>query len=281
MDYGQLVQAHEDSGARITIAVTKVAPERSARYGMVGLDDQQRVRRFDEKPEASDLQWASMGLYVFDAGWLLRALENLPGPDMVYDVILPALAAGERIQGFRFQGYWEDVGELGTYYRANRELLAPRPALRLDDPRWNVLTRNEERPPARFGERSRVSNSLVAGGARVDGTVTNSVVFAGAWIEEGATVEDAVVFHDGWIGKGARVARAILDKDVIVGEGARVGGADGSLDDASLLAVLGKEAVVLAGETIPPGTMVPVGGGRGRVLPPSEAAVAARGEWPR
>lgn len=279
MDYGQLVQAHEDSGARITIAVKKVGPISSqSRYGMVELDDQHRIRRFDEKPESSSLDWASMGLYVFDAGWLMRALEGLNGPDLVYDVILPALAAGERIQGFRFQGYWEDVGELGTYYRANRELLAPRPALRLDDPRWTVLTRNEERPPARFGERARVTNSLVAGGARVDGTVTNSVVFPGAWIEEGAVLEDAIVFHDVWLGRGASVQRAILDKDVIVGEGASIGGAD---PDETLLAVLGKEAVVLAGEVIPPGTMVPVGGGRGRALPPSEATVAARGEWPR
>jgi ADP-glucose pyrophosphorylase len=144
-----------------------------------------------------------------------------------------------------------------------------------------VLTRNEERPPARFGERSRETNSLVAGGAAVDGTVMNSVVFAGAWIEEGATVEDAVVFHDGWIGKGARVARAILDKDVIVGENARVGD-PAPAEDADSLAVLGKEAVVLAGETIPPGTMVPVGGGRGRACrpprPPSRRAGSGRDE---
>jgi glucose-1-phosphate adenylyltransferase len=279
MDYGQLVQAHEDSGARVTIAVKKVGPiATQSRYGMVELDEQHRVRRFDEKPESSELDWASMGLYVFDAGWLMRALEGLQGPDLVYDVLLPALAAGERIQGFRFQGYWEDVGELGTYYRANRELLAPRPALRLDDPRWTVLTRNEERPPARFGQGSRATNSLVAGGARVDGTVTNSVVFPGAWIEEGAVVEDAIVFHDAWIGRGSSVRHAILDKDVIVGEGARIGAA-GNADE--YLAVLGKEAVVLAGEVVPPGTMVPVGGGRGRALPPGEAAVAARGEWPR
>jgi len=208
----------------------------------------------------------------------VRALEGLSGPDLVYDVILPALAAGERIQGFRFQGYWEDVGELGTYYRANRELLATRPLLRLDDPRWPVLTRNEERPPARFGERSRATNSLVAGGARVDGTVTNSVVFPGAWIEDGAVVEDSIVFHDAWIGRSSMIRHAILDKDAIVGEGARIGGPSA---DESMLSVLGKEAVVLAGETVPPGTMVPVGGGRGRSLPPSEAAVAARGEWPR
>jgi glucose-1-phosphate adenylyltransferase len=279
MDYGQLVQAHEDSGARITIAVKKVGPiPTQSRYGMVELDDQHRIRRFDEKPESSDLDWASMGLYVFDAGWLVRALEGLKGPDLVYDVILPALAAGERIQGFRFQGYWEDVGELGTYFRANRELLAPRPLLRLDDPRWTVLTRNEERPPARFGETSRVTNSLVAGGARVDGTVMNSVVFPGAWIEEGAVLEDAIVFHDAWSGRGSHIRHAILDKDVIVGEGARIGGPSA---DESLLSVLGKEAVVLAGEAVPPGTMVPVGGGRGRSLPAPEAAVAARGEWPR
>ncbi|MEP7028997.1 MAG: glucose-1-phosphate adenylyltransferase family protein [Candidatus Eisenbacteria bacterium] len=281
MDYGQLIQAHEDSGARVTIGVTMVPRERSARYGMVALDDQQRVRSFVEKPEETDLRWASMGLYVFDAGWLLRALEGLEGPDLVYDVILPALAAGERIQGFRYEGYWEDIGELGTYYRANRELLSDRPALRLDDPRWTVLTRNEERPPARFGAKSKVANSLVTGGARVDGEVRNSVIFPGAWIEEGAVVEDSIVFHDGWIGRGARVAGAILDKDAIVGDEARVGEPGAALELPHGLAVLGKESVVLAGEQIGAGTSVPVGGGRGRALPLREAAPSARGEWPR
>jgi glucose-1-phosphate adenylyltransferase len=280
MDYGQLIQAHEDSGARVTIAVTKVPAEKRSRYGMVALDDQNRIRRFVEKPEDTDLQWASMGLYVFDAGWLERALAELPGPDLVFNLILPALLAGERIQGFPFQGYWEDVGELSTYYRANLELLQPRPSLRLDDPRWTVLTRNEERPPARFGEDSRVANSLVAGGARVDGHVTNSVVFAGAWIEEGAVVEDSIVFHDGWVGKGAHVARAILDKAVIVGENAKIG-APGEGDEVASLAVLGKESVVLSGEVVPPGSSVLVGGGRARALPLREAALAARGDWPR
>ena len=281
MDYGQLIQAHEDSGARVTLAVTSVPKERRSRYGMVALDDQQRVRRFVEKPEDTELSWASMGLYVFDAGWLLRALADLRGPDLVFDLILPALAAGERIQGFRFQGYWEDVGELSTYYRANRELLSERPALRLDDPRWTVLTRNEERPPARFGDRSKVANSLVAGGARVDGQLTNSVVFPGAWIEEGAVVEDAIVFHDGWVGKGAKVNCAILDKDAIVGEGALVGAPGAAEPGGPGLAVLGKESVVFAGETITAGSSVAVGGGRGRALPLREAALAARGEWPR
>ena len=281
MDYGQLIQAHEDSGARVTMAVTAVPSERGARYGMVELDDRQRVRRLIEKPESTDLTWASMGLYVFDAGWLMRALAGLDGPDLVYHLLQPALAAGERIQGYRFQGYWEDVGELSTYYRANRELLSERPALRLDDPRWTVLTRNEERPPVRFGPGARVSNSLVAAGARVDGAVVNSVVFPGAWVEEGATLEDSIVFHDGWIGRGARVACAILDKDVIVGENAAVGRPGGAEHPDGSLAVLGKESVVLAGEKIPAGVSVPVGGGRGRALPLREAALAARGEWPR
>jgi glucose-1-phosphate adenylyltransferase len=274
------VQAHEDSGARITLAVTPVPAERRSRYGMVALDDQDRIRRFDEKPAESDLRWASMGLYVFEAGFLLRALDALPGPDLVYDLIQPALASGERIHGFRYQGYWEDVGELETYYRANLELLDERPALRLDDPRWTILTRNEERPPARFGDRAKVDNSLIAGGARVDGTVARSIVFSGAWIEEGAQVEDAIVFHDGWIGKGARVARAILDKDVIVSEESRVG-EPGVPGDGAGLAVVGKEAVVAGGEVVKPGRSVPPGGGRVRGRAAVEAVAHARGEWPR
>lgn len=290
MDYTQLVAAHEESGARITIAVTPAGPGRGARAGMVALDDQDRVRRFVEKPGETDLRWASMGLYVFDAGFLLRALADLDGPDLVFDLLLPALEAGERVQAFRFAGYWEDVGELSTYYRASRELLSERPPLRLDDPRWTVLTRNEERPPARFGEGARVENSLVAAGARVDGCVTRSIVFPGAWIEEGAVVEDSIVLQDSWIGKDARICRAVLDKDVIVGEGAVVGqpsarGAGDSTaaaldDDGRDLVAVGKEAVLEAGATVRPGQVVPVGGGRGRGLPPSVAA-KPHGEWPR
>ncbi len=282
MDHSRLIAAHEDSGARVTIAVAPVPVDRRSRYGMVAVDDQDRVRRFEEKPAETDLRFASMGLYVFDAGFLLRALADLEGPDLVFDLILPALKAGERIHAFRFPGYWEDVGELSTYYRANRELLSPRPPLRLDDPRWTVLTRNEERPPARFGPSSTVEESLVAGGARVDGTIRNSIVFPGAWIEEDAVVEDSIVFHDCWIGRAARLSFAVLDKDVIVGEEAVVG--DGPLDTdrpgAGLVAI-GKEAVLLAGETVARGRSVPVGGGRGRGLAQLESATHARGEWPR
>jgi ADP-glucose pyrophosphorylase len=94
-------------------------------------------------------------------------------------------------------------------------------------------------------------------------------------------VSDAIVFHDGWIGKGARVDCAILDKDAIVGEGAVIGAPAAAEPGGHGLAVLGKESVVLAGEKIPAGTSVAVGGGRGRALPLREAALAARGEWPR
>ncbi len=280
MDYGQLVQKHEESGARVTIAVAPVAPERGARFGMVAIDEQDRVRRFLEKPGPTDLRWASMGLYVFDAGFLIRALSELRGPDLVYDLLLPALEAGERVQAFRFAGAWEDVGELSTYYRASRDLLSDRPALRLDDPRWTVLTRNEERPPAQFGAQAEVSRSLVAAGARVDGTVRRSIVFPGAWIERDAVIEDAIVFHDAWVGRGAQVSRAVLDKDAIVGEGATVGAAGDVEDDAGLVAV-GKEAVITAGATIAPGSSVPVGGGRGRGLPPEASPKKVHGEWPR
>jgi len=278
MDYGPMMRAHEESGARVTLAVKLVPRALRSRYGMIELDAEERVVRFEEKPATTDVEWASMGLYVFDAAWLLKALATAPGPDLVYDILLPALAAGEPMRGWRFDGYWEDVGELSTYYRASCDLLSEHPVLRLDDPAWTVLTRNEERPPARFGARARVHNSLVAAGARIDGTLTRSVVFPGAWIEEGAVVEDAIVFHDAWIGRGARVVRGILDKDVIVGEGAEVGG---PADGAELLTVLGKESIVLTGERVPAGANVPVAGGRGRSIPVREAVAGTRGEWPR
>ena len=222
MDYRALLDTHERSGAVATLAVTAVAPADSWRFGMVSVDRNGRVRELEEKPQSSNARLASMGIYLFDTEVLLEALRRQP-VNLVLDVVRPLIDAGERITAHEVSGYWEDVGTLSTYYRANLELLGRDPRLVLNDGRWPILTRDEERPPVKVMSEALLDGSMVANGGRIEGTVRNSVLFPGVVVERGATVVDSVIMQDVVIGAGARVDRAIVDKYTRIGAGARVG----------------------------------------------------------
>jgi glucose-1-phosphate adenylyltransferase len=185
--------------------------------------------------------------------------------DLVRDVIVPMIESGERVFAYEFADYWEDVGTVETYYRASMEILALEPRLRLYEPEWPILTRDEERPPVIFGSAAHVASSLVAGGCRVNGKVVNSVLFPGVVVEEGATIRDAVLFSDTIVRAGALVERAIVDKYVEVGERARLGGPPSRDQSGAFggedLTLVGKEVVVPPGVHVGRGCTIGVGAG--------------------
>jgi len=222
MDYRALLATHLERRASATIAVTRVPAEQSRRFGMATVERDGHVSALVEKPERADTPFASMGIYLFDTDALGELIRAKP-VDMVLDVLRPLLQAGGRLVAHEFQGYWEDVGTVGSFYRANLELVAPVPRLVLDDQRWPILTRDEERPPVHVGAGAVIEDSLVANGCRVSGTVRRSVLSPGVTIEPGAEVVESVVMSDVTVERGARVRHAILDKYVRVGAGAEIG----------------------------------------------------------
>jgi glucose-1-phosphate adenylyltransferase len=264
MDYRALVHAHERTSAAVTVAVIPVDPSQSRRFGMVTADDDGRVRSFEEKPETSEARLASMGIYLFETEVLREAVRGRP-VDVALDILRPLVAAGERVQAHEFGGYWEDVGEVATYYRASLDLLKPDPRLLLHDARWPILTRDEERPPALFLPGADVQDSLIANGCRVAGRVRNSVLFPGVSVLPGAEIVDSVVMQDVGIARSVRVQRAILDKFVRVGEGAAIGGGDRSADPAHAwldgLTLVGKDSVIPEDAVIGPQVVIGVGAG--------------------
>ena len=262
MDYRSLLLAHEQRNAAVTVAVTPKSAEQSRRFGWVELDRDHRIRGLEEKPATTELSHASMGIYVFESVVLREAMRGHP-VDLVLDVLRPLIAAGERVYAHEFTGYWEDVGTLGTYYRANLDLLAPEPGLRMDEPRWPILTRDEERPPVLMLPGAEVESSLIANGCRIAGRVSRSVLFPGVQVMPGARVVDSVVMNDVVIEPEAQVHRAILDKYARIGRGARVG-VGGPLHRPELewlegLTLVGKDAAVAEGATV--GTQVVLGVG--------------------
>ena len=234
MDYRPLLRQHIESGADLTIAVRRVSPHETHRFGIVTTDHDSRVVKFEEKPRRSRENLASMGIYVFRKDVLVEVLEGTKHLDFARDVFPAMLTAGRKVNAWQFFGYWEDVGTVQSFWEANMSLLAEDPALDLYDSRWVVHTRSEERAAVRVGPNAQVDGNLISNGCRIDGVVARSVLSPGVYVAEGAVVKDSIIFNDTVIGPGAVVERAIIDKYAVIGEGAVVGSGDDNTPNRDL-----------------------------------------------
>ena len=257
MDYQPFVQAHRRHRADVTIAVRRVPLADATRMGILAMDDADRVIEWQEKPKQPKSDLASMGVYVFSKRALRRWLSE-DRIDFGANVIPAMLDGGARVYGYRFAGYWQDVGTIQSYWEANMALLVDRPELDLYDKEWLIHTRSEERAPAKIGATAQIHRSLISHGCVIDGTVVNSVLSPGVRVDVGAVVRDSIVMFDSVIRAGAVIDRAILDKEVVVGQGAIVGegpydGPPNKREPTRLntgITVVGKRAVVPRGARI-------------------------------
>ncbi len=265
MDYTPFLAAHRRHRADVTIAVRRVPLSEASRMGILALDDQERVTEWQEKPKQPKSDLASMGVYVFSKRALRRFL-SADRPDFGADIVPAMLEAGGRVYGYRFDGYWQDVGTVQSYWAANMALLEDNPELDLYDREWLIHTRSEERAPAKVGPTAQVHRSLISHGCVINGTVVNSVLSPGVRVDVGAVVRDSILMFDTVVRSGAVVDRAILDKEVTVGQGAIVGdGPDFETPNKAKpgrlttgITVVGKQSVVPRGARL--GRNVRVGG---------------------
>src|SRR5438093_5577231 len=257
MDYQPFVQAHRRHRAEVTVAVRRVPLADASRMGILAMDDADRVTEWQEKPKQPKSDLASMGVYVFTKKTLRRWLSD-ERIDFGRHIVPEMLDAGARVYGYRYSGYWQDVGTIQSFWEANMALLEDDPELDLNDKDWLIHTRSEERAPARVGATSQVHRSLISHGCVINGTVVNSVLSPGVRVDVGAVVRDSIVLFDSVIRSGAVVDRASLDKEVVVGPGAIVGdGPDydtpnkqepGRLNTG--ITVVGKRAIIPRGSRI-------------------------------
>jgi glucose-1-phosphate adenylyltransferase len=222
MDYQPFITAHRRKRADVTIAVRRVPLAEASRMGILALDENDRVTEWQEKPKHPKSDLASMGVYVFSKRALRRWLSEERN-DFGRDVVPAMLDGGARVFGYHFDGYWQDVGTVQSYWEANLALLEDRPELDLYDRDWTIHTKSEERAPAQVGPTAQVHRSLISHGCVINGTVVNSVLSPGVRVDVGAVVRDSIVMFDSVVRSGAVVDRSILDKEVVVGPGAIVG----------------------------------------------------------
>ena len=259
MDYAKMLKFHKKRGADCTIAVLDVPIEEASRFGIMSVDEDSKIYKFEEKPKNPESTMASMGIYIFTKSklvdYLTRDAEDPASSNDFGKNIIPAmLAAGENMVAYPFEGYWKDVGTISSLWEANMDLLGKVPEFDLDDEKWRIFTRHETLAPQYVGEGARIENSIVAEGCEIFGTVENSVLFPGVTVLPGAVVKDSVVMGGCVIAENATVSYSILDTNVKVGAGATVGGVVGDSDG---VAVIGDSETIEAGQTVKAGEMIP------------------------
>ncbi len=254
MDYQPFVAQHRRKRADVTIAVKRVPLGEAHRFGILALNDNDEVVDWQEKPKQPKSDLASLGIYVFSKKALLEWMSE-DRIDFGAHVIPAMLEGGARVFGYRFEGYWQDVGTIDSYWRAHMDLLDDHPALDLYDRDWVIHTRSEERAPARIGPTANVHRSLISHGCQIAGTVERSVLSPGVRVDPGAIVRDSVILFDTVIRAGAVVDRAILDKNVSVGPNAVIGtGSDFTIPNRQEptrlntgITIIGKHSIIPAG----------------------------------
>ncbi len=222
MDYDLMLQHHKKQGADVTIAVFEVPWKDASRFGIMNVDDEDRIVQFEEKPQTPASNLASMGVYIFSWHVLQQYLirdeaSKLSSNDFGKDIIPAMLADGKKLCAYAFNGYWKDVGTIESLWEANMDLLEEHPQLDLYDRDWRIYSVNPNRPAHYVSGDAEVTASLVSEGCFIEGIVDRSVLFYGVEAAPGTLISESVVMPGAKIGRGAQIFRAI------VGEGAHIG----------------------------------------------------------
>ncbi len=248
MDYSKMLRFHVDKGADVTLATIEVPVSEGRRFGIVSVDEDGRVKGFQEKPEqpvplpgSPGVALASMGIYIFKADVLIRALEeDAPKPESKHDFgkdIIPALIAAAPVYSYRFYDenkkaskYWRDIGTLDAYFEASMDLCQVNPEFNLYDPEWPLRTYQPQAPPAKFvfaeeGRRcGQALDSIISGGCIISGSrISGSILCPNVRVHSFCEIDQSILMPGVRVGRHARIRRSIIDRDVLIPRGALIG----------------------------------------------------------
>ena len=248
MDYRSMLLAHVESGADVTISCLEVPIEEAAgAFGVMTVDENNRILRFDEKPEKPtpllgkpDITLASMGNYIFNTDTLLTLLEaDGKRPDSEHDFgkdIIPTILDDHKVYAYPFRdpetgalAYWRDVGSLDAFWEANMELISPDPELNLYEPGWPIWTYQRQLPPAKFvfdddGRRGMAVDSAVSGGCIISGShLKKTLLFSNVRVHSYSSIEETIILPGAVINRHCKIRHAIIDRSCEIPEGTVIG----------------------------------------------------------
>ena len=248
MDYSKMLRFHVERNADVTLAGLEVPVAEGRRFGIVTVDEHDRVTGFQEKPEhaspvpgSPDVTLGSMGIYIFRAEVLVRELEeDAARTDSQHDFgrnIIPSLIQHAPVFCYHFYDenkkaakYWRDIGTLDAYFEANMDLCQVNPEFNLYDPEWPLRTYRPQAPPAKFvfaeqGRRcGQALDSVISSGCIVSGSrITGSILCPNVRVHSFCEIEQSILMPGVRVGRNARLRRTIVDRDVLIPRGALIG----------------------------------------------------------
>ena len=226
MDYEVMLDFHKVNKADITIACMPVPIEEASRFGIMVTDESNRITEFEEKPEHPSSNLASMGIYIFSWPVLkeaLIALKDQNGCDFGKHILPYCKEKGQRLFAYEYNGYWKDVGTLGSYWEANMELIDIIPEFNLYEEFWRIYTKGDVIPPQYISEDAVVDKCIIGEGTEIYGEVHNSVIGPNVVIGKGSVIRDSIIMKNTSVGENVVMDKAIVAEDVVVGNNVVIG----------------------------------------------------------
>ena len=226
MNYEVMLDFHKENNADVTIAAMPVPWEEASRFGLVITDENKQITEFEEKPENPRSNLASMGIYIFNWSILREALVTMSEQsncDFGKHIIPYCRENGRRLFAYEYNGYWKDVGTLGSYWEANMELIDLIPEFNLYEEYWKIYTKSEIIEPQYIAEDAVTERCIIGEGTEIYGKVYGSVIGAGVVIGKNTVVRDSIIMQNTVIGDNVNITKAIVAENVKIGDNVELG----------------------------------------------------------
>ena len=226
MNYEVMLDFHKENNADVTIAAMPVPWEEANRFGLVITDENKQIQEFEEKPEHPRSNLASMGIYIFNWSVLREALVTMSeqrGCDFGKHIIPYCRENGKRLFAYEYNGYWKDVGTLGSYWEANMELIDLIPEFNLYEEYWKIYTKSEAIEPQYIAADAVTERCIIGEGAGIYGKVYGSVIGPGVIIGKDTVVRDSIIMQNTKIGENVVVNKSIIAENVKIGDNVELG----------------------------------------------------------
>ncbi|KWX78442.1 glucose-1-phosphate adenylyltransferase [Paenibacillus riograndensis] len=247
MNYRKMLDYHLSKNAKATISVMEVPWDEASRFGVMNVNDELKISEFAEKPKVPKSNLASMGIYLFEWKYLKEhllqdAADSASSHDFGKDVIPTMLDGNEDLFAYRFNGYWRDVGTVGSLWEAHMDLLHEGNGFKLDNSRWPMYSRARRTKPVAHKPRIQLpsADSLVNDSCLLEGSLSRSVVFGGVEVGKLSLGKQSVIMPGVRIGRGVLIENAIIGEGAVIKDGAVI---KGSPDN---IVVVGPHEIVAA-----------------------------------
>ena len=215
MDYGKVLEAHIAKNADITVVYTtlKDTDDDLTRFGVLKLDENERITEFEEKPMVSSSNTISTGIYIIRRRQLIEMLER-SGQEDRWDFVTDILIRYKnmkRIYGYKMEDYWSNIATVDSYYNTNMDFLKPEVRNYFFRETPHIYSKVDDYPPAKYNAGSDVKNSLISSGCIINSKIENSVLFKNVFVGKNCVIKNSIILNDVYIGDNTHIENCIVE----------------------------------------------------------------------